>query len=186
MGDKVRLESFDLTQTHLAHFSNTQQTLNKASRNVSEVQTGKGRGGKGNNQQSNITKRIHAGRYTPQGWSDLSFAEREECANKTPPREVAAMAIAISLRVRSRSSKRRMPSCVRLPLPLVQPMMMTTTTAETKMSKLLKHKQQGINSVPVLMEKARGRNDSLLVVKVRQERQKWLLGLSKPTVASWT
>jgi hypothetical protein len=78
MGDKARLELFDLKQTNLANFAIMQQTLNRASRNVSEVQTCKGRGGKGNTQHGSSTKPIHAGTHTPQGWSDLSFAERDE------------------------------------------------------------------------------------------------------------
>jgi hypothetical protein len=81
MGDEVRLESFDLTQTYLTNFVNTQTTQQKASRNVAEVQTGKrGGGGKGNNFQKKKggSGRIHAGTYSPEEWNALSFTERDE------------------------------------------------------------------------------------------------------------
>jgi hypothetical protein len=79
MGDEVRLESFDLTQTNLTNFAKTQSTQNKASHNVSDVQTTSTKGcGGGKNNNSGKRGRIHSGYYSPQEWQALSFTERDE------------------------------------------------------------------------------------------------------------
>jgi hypothetical protein len=84
LGDKVRLESFDSTQTYLTNFVNTQSTQQKASRNRAEVQNGGGRkrggGGRNNNFQKKQSGsgRIHSGTYSLEEWNALKFAERDE------------------------------------------------------------------------------------------------------------
>jgi hypothetical protein len=80
MGDEVRLDYFELTQTYLTNFANAKQTQNNAGHSVSKFQytAGKGRGGKNNNGKISGTGRIHARTYTPQKWNALSIAEREE------------------------------------------------------------------------------------------------------------